>query len=156
MKASLFVFFVSVLEARVWMKNLLSCASGLHSYSWIWVGLFSLKNQCCWKRKALILGFSSHVGLRVSLPQKIKCTLTLWRPPWGVVSIFLCANLTFDCMLSKLCLSFLKYVFFIKKIKSSDEIAVISYVIRGGMKCLCFYLEKIWQINFGFSVLQMQ
>lgn len=48
----------------------------------------------------------------------------------------------FDCSLHKLCLSFLKYVFFIKKIKSSDEIVVISYVITRGMKGLCFYLGK--------------
>lgn len=40
---------------------------------------------------------------------------------------------------------------------SSDEIVVISYAITGEMKCLCFYLEKIWQINSGFSpFLQMQ
>lgn len=124
------------------LKHGCGCASGLQSYHWIWVGLFSFKNQCCWKKKKKFRFVFSCWCQSISLSEDQNAhwlsdsLLEAW-------CLFVLCKHTFDCMLCKLCLSFIKYVFFIKKIKSSDEIRIISYVIRGGMKCLCFYLEKI-------------
>lgn len=144
--------FVSVLEAWVWMENILCFRTSVLQLNLGWIVFF--QEPVLLEKKALTLVFLLMLISEYLLLRRSKCTLTLWWPPSGIVSV-LC-KLTFDCILWKLCFSFLKYVFFIKKIKSSDEIAVIHYVIRGGMKCLFFYLEKIWQINSVFSVLHMQ